>query len=288
MTTFVLPCGTSVLDNISAGRGCTREPEAVEHLGLWAHGIAIHTTQPAEWEHGARQRLDRAMELVQGVDPGQISAERSSIHQHQRMLSDADHVVLLASDTAEGVLAALVNAYLLRGPVKFWTYPPAHPWRNMSPVGGAVGGPIIDIVRIAGLRPQDATEFAGAMEHAASVLRWALRDGNGMVLMLTGGYKASVPYLTVLAEYAKAIDTAGVRAFCLHEGDRSTEPPPPIEIFLRTVHPDADRAELDAVFDNGKGPADGRLRSFAYNCDPGTNRDVLTGLGRAIKAFVDG
>ncbi len=276
MTSFILPCGTSVLDHLG---------HAVARFADQARAFRINEAPPTAWVGD----LGAAGVPLGAPDPLSVSAESASLHRHRPRLAQDDHVVLLASDTPDGVAAAILNARLFGGATNFWTGPPTD---GVEPAELGRGGGVasVDIIRIAGLAPIRTDTFAGAMEVVARAFRWVLkREGGEVVLLLTGGYKATVPYLTVLAEYAKAL--APVRAFCLHEGD-SVNFPPPIEIFLRTVDLEADRREVRlALGEWAPRPEDpeptARLLGFAYTRAPLDGRAVLTPLGRAIKAFLD-
>ena len=271
MTSFILPCGTSLLDHLG---------HAVAAFVDQARALRINEAPPPDWV-GA---LKAAAVPLGAPDPLKVSAESASLHRHQPNLVQGDHVVLLASDTPEGVAAAILNARLFGGATTFWTDPPTDGAAPTELERGRRSAKA-DIIRVAGLAPIRTDTFAGAMEVVARAFRWVVQRERGeVVLLLTGGYKATVPYLTVLAEYAKAL--APVQAFCLHEGD-GVNIPDPIEIFLRTVDLAADRAEIDGALLGDLGSTEGRLRGFAFKRGWLDDRDELTPLGRAIKAFLD-
>lgn len=258
-----------------AGRLCT-----------WATGANINEASPARWGDAAGRTLQTELPNLRNLVTDRISAESSSVYQYRNTaLRGDDHLVLLASDTAEGVLAALINAHLLGGAVTYRTYPPSDGRHEQYDMPPGSGSPSVEIVRIAGLVPRDTSTFTTAMELLARTINWALHWGDGAVVMLTGGYKATVPYLAVLAEYAKAQDPT-VKAFCLHEGDRTETPPLPIEIYLRNVSVTDDKLEIDAAREGTMDRMAGRLRGFAYEYNHETGKDKLTPLGYAISAFL--
>lgn len=284
MTTYLVPCGTSVLENLRSGRGCTKLGSHVQPLEDWAAKEQINECSPDQWAHSLAYQL-AVLAQAQPVDRRRVSAECSSLAQSPGSEpGPGDKVLMLASDTAEGVLAALVNATLLRGPIEFYTGPPLDGRTARRALAQGNGGLTTYIVRVEGLVPRDTTTFTAAMERVGRTLRFAAELDGSIVFHVTGGYKATVPYLVVLTEYVKA--TVGqVRAFCLHEGDGSSNPPPPVEIFLRSVDGAGDLAEMLAAEKGTLSSTEGRLRGFAYERRPdGTNG--LTPLGRAIKALL--
>lgn len=286
MTTFILPCGTSLLDNLAWGRGWAHpEPGLVDGLERWAAGPPpINERAPRQW---AGQVAERLADLPNGYDRLVVSAESSSMWRHPTPAGSADHVVFLASDTPRGVLAALANGYLLGGSVTFRVGAPPF-GAEQAPVINSAHGPASDVILVGGLYPDDTARFTEAMREVGRSLKWALpANGADVVLLLTGGYKATIPYLAVLAECAKAWGSH-ITAFCLYEGEPSKPPPGLIQIFLRQVDLEADGEEIDAALQGKLEPTEGRLRGFAYLRRAGAARDELTPLGAAIYAFIRG
>jgi hypothetical protein len=194
--------------------------------------------------------------------------------------------VLLASDTAEGVLAALLNAARLRDQVVY------HPMPQLD--SAAAGHSVLDqgneeplhILRIPGLLPNSTDRFSEAMAHVAAAMVWAARlhrnAGEELAIHLAGGYKATIPYLVALAEYVRAA-WPPVRAWCLHQGDADDNPAPqPVAIGLRRVDLGADLGCLKEA-QVGRLPDDERLLGFAYTDNGG--RAALTPIGKALDAM---
>lgn len=285
MTVFILPCGTSVLSNLRAGdRGSIKCFEQVRQMERWADEEGLADEGPDRWANAVDDRLRPRLPTT--VQRRLISAECSSLWQPpiaQQAPRGTDTVVLLASATNEGVLAALVNALLIGGQVTFHTGPPGASGTKTAEIVAKGDGPTTHVVRIGGLLPNSTETFTEAMVHVALALRWAATLDGARALYLAGGYKATVPYLVVLTEYLRA-QHGQVRTFCLHEGD-GTGHPPPVEIYLRKVDPEADTRELDAATAGSLGPTEGRLRNFAYE-RRNDGRDHLTPLGHAIRALL--
>lgn len=140
-------------------------------------------------------------------------------------------------------------------------------------------------MRIPGLLPDSTGRFSEAMAHVAAAMVWAARlhrsHGEELTIHLSGGYKATIPYLVALAEYVQAA-WPPVRAWCLHEGDADDNPAPqPVAIGLRRV---GLRADLDCLEQarTGKLPGNDRLLGFAYT-DVG-GRAALTPIGYALNS----
>jgi len=281
VTVFILPCGTSVLDNLrSGGRGSVKCFEEVRSMTRWADQQRLAEGSTARWAHAVGDEIGRLLPAVQS----QISAERASLWQCPGgPPGPEDTVVFLASDSHLGVLAALVNALLLDGTAKYHSGPPGDAGVETRGIGAGGAGPTSHVVRIAGLVPDNTETFAAAMKGTALALRWAAGLDGTRVLHLTGGFKATIPYLVVLAEYLRA-SCGQVRAFCLHAGEGAHRPPP-VEIFLRRVDAREDAKELSAAELGRLSPTDGRLRGFAYERqNDGTER--FTSLGDAIRTLL--
>jgi hypothetical protein len=289
----VLPCGTSILRNLRAGvPGCRMTPVQVDEMQRWASDELIRDQPASQWRQTFARDVGPHLRLLQAAqDPVRLSAETASLTRYATRVGDGlqpqDLVVLLASDTAEGMLAALlVAASLNRGVEEH----PA-PARDAAAHGelltaGQPGRAPVHVVRIPKLLPDSTTNFTAAMTDLAGAMLWAgrrrRRPEQRLVVHLSGGYKATLPYLLVMCEYLKALQPP-VEAFCLHEGDPGSPVLPDlVEIFLRSVDLDADLALLNEAA-QGNIPNDPRLGGFAYREVRG--RAVLTGVGHVLTAF---
>ncbi|KLL13026.1 MULTISPECIES: hypothetical protein [Protofrankia] len=301
MTVHLLPCGTSILANLRPPRSVTSlESDDVRVLTDWAERTltAGVLARPQTWAESFRDEVGPYLASITDCQrPVRLSAEVASLHRYRPFLDADDRIVLLASDTAEGVLAAVLNAARFRRPVRVHAEPVLDSLAEGVPLlGGAVGarpaepGEPVHVLRIPRLLPDRTTTFTEAIENVAKALVWAallhrppLTD---LVLHLSGGYKATLPYLVSFAEYVNG-ERPKVFAFCLHEGDAANpaaeNPNELVRIYLRATRTRDDMNEL-AVAETGRRPKDSeRLLDFAYTevgCEV-----RLTPLGRGLAAM---
>lgn len=286
----LLPCGVSILRNMRPPNPVTSLSAGdVRAMSEWARRELTTTRRdhPDQWAASFRADLGPYLASIRDCQqPVKLSAEVASLHRHAPQPGARDRLVLLASDTAEGVLAALLNAARLRERIVY------HPVPLLDST--ATGHPVLDegteeplhILRIPGLLPDSTGRFSEAMEHVANAMVWAARlhrrDREELAIHLAGGYKATIPYVVALAEYVRTA-WPPVRAWCLHEGDADDNPAPePVAIGLRRVDLGADLNCLDQA--RSGLPDDERLLGFAYTDVSG--RAALTPLGRALSSMV--
>ena len=287
----VLSCGTSILHNLKERRvGGPRLAAAVDTMTDWA-ATELDRDQPASrWRASFDREIGPYLGPLRKIQsPLTLSAEVASLYRHAEdhgPLAPEDAVALLASDTPGGMLAALLNAARLGRVVRVHTAPEldVHADGELLLDAAAPGGPAsaVHVVRIPRLLPHTTPGFTGAMRDVSKAMLWAgwLRPRRGeLVLHLAGGYKATLPYLVVLAEYVKAVQPP-VRAYCLHEGDQPGSPTNhPVEVYLRRVDSHRDHQAL-AVVAGHRNPDDDRLRDFAYTTDAG--RAAFTPVGEIL------
>jgi hypothetical protein len=306
MAVFVLPCGLSILDAIRTGHdggdggdggaapkgfGPPRRGAALElRLRVWA-GRRRLREDPSQLTYWLADDATRVLtipvsrggvELAAWGPRKHLSAELGSLHAGNvvPVFRDADRVVLLASDTDEGILAALLNTTLLERGADYWPEPPDLRGGDWAPAvtglcSPGVGVPV-SIVRIPGLVPKHSDEFAAAAGRVAMALIWAAQQpqaAGGVVFHLAGGYKATIPFLVPLAEYVHAyLAPTPLTVWCKHlSGDEA------IAVPLRLV----DLADLDVLPSVPAGGAvdDARLEGFAH-----AGRK-LTEVGKALEFF---
>jgi hypothetical protein len=127
-------------------------------------------------------------------------------------LSRADTAVLACSDTSGGLLAGRWNAIALTGGdlsrVRYLGCPDA-------PLGPVRGHALV--VRVPGLDAGEEDGFRRAMGGLGTLGRnllqsGELRRGEPILFCLTGGYKATMPYLIGLAEGLRAAIRCSTRA----------------------------------------------------------------------------
>ncbi|WP_239405801.1 hypothetical protein [Frankia sp. Cj3] len=289
MTVHLLPCGTSVLANLLPPRSVTSlSRDDVGTMTAWAGRelTAGALDRPETWVESFHTEVGPYLEpIVRCPHPVRLSAEIASLHSYRAAISD-DRVVLLASDTAEGMLAALLNAARFRRPVRVHARPVLDGTADGVLLRAEAAGEPVHILRIPRLLPDKTETFTEAMENVAKALVWSAllhRPPRAeLALHLSGGYKATLPYLVAFAEYLNG-ERPPVRAFCLHEGGAENPDPDLVEIYLRAIRTKTDMAEL-AVAETGCLPTDTeQLLGFAYRNVHA--RAELTPLGWGLAAM---
>lgn len=292
MTVHLLPCGTSLLRLPRPdGLAQTLDREDVADVQRWAAAAlgADGLSDPGRWKAGFTTELGHLFDRLRRCpQPVRLSAETASLHQHNPRPRPADPVVLLASDTPEGVASALLVGVSLNRPVHFHSQPVLDGRTIGIEIVGGSGEPV-QIMRIEGLLPDRTDTFTEATRGLAQATVWAARlprpPAAPLVIHLTGGYKATLPYLVTFAEFVHHA-WPPVQAWCLHEGEKenaqgSHRPPQPVRIWLRRVDLQEDLAIL-AQAATGERPADSRLLDFAYTDVNGAIQ--LTPLGEGLLA----
>ncbi len=293
-TVHVLPCGTSILRNLEKGFGNNLPYSRLRHLLGWARDELRLDAPVSAWSGSfTRDVVPLLGSATAWSQPVALSAEIGSLLRHTPAVKSEDLVVLLASDTPNGMLAALLNAGRLNRPIHVHMRPVLDLQDSGEPLTDHGSGEPVHIIRIPGLRPVNTATFNDALHEIANAMLWAgwlRRRPHGpfaesdLVVHLAGGYKATLPYLLVLAEYLKGARSP-VRAVCLHEADPD-EPdiPEPVEIRLRRVNWQGDLSLLEKVHASADHPGDDRLKDFAYTRSDG--RYVLNDLGTQLRLFL--
>jgi hypothetical protein len=197
------------------------------------------------------------------------------------LIGGQDLVVLLASDTGAGLLAAFWNAALLRdGDLGQFAYldDPAGDVISLSgPARGLPGRGGVLVARIRNLDLSAGKDYRPAMRHLGILGRRVLEgldDGEDIQVHLSGGYKATIPFMIGIAEGLRSVKlsgrsaAAGVRAFVVHEDPFTADPataPQLIELPLRYLNSGILDDELDRI--TGTAPPGehlGALEGYAY------------------------
>lgn len=293
MTVHLLSCGTSILRNRRALNPRDAGPIDLDvgTLIQWATGTLTDVAQAGQWAASLAEQLDDldiAPKLREAQSRKLLSAEIAALDWDNHRPISTDRIVLLASDTAKGVLAALLVGVALDRPVRYHSSTPRHPgdegFLAVADVANGAAAPV-DVVRVEKLLPDSTVQFNEAMEHLGAAVVWArqLDLGAPLALHLAGGYKATIPYLVAFAEYLQA-RWRNITAWCLHEGDEELGTrPEPVRVGLRPVDVAADMAALRTAH-SGRIPAGGRLERYCYDVPAG--EPVLTPLGRGLSAFL--
>lgn len=267
MTDFVVPCGTSVLDRMlrpdeQRYRTLHRELLAwvkrqrddgqalrtgVDWVDRWCADRPTVELDPASG--------DASLDLV-GKSFREWSAELSGLNSTEDTHPvSGGRVMLLTSDTDEGVLAAFMVATALTPRFRY-LLPPDAGGDTAREVEVTVAPDVprtwddvtVDIVRIEGLTVRQPEQFISTAVRGlgaalrSAVVRTHAQSGNGgagasgegdgrahpgrgpdLVLHLAGGFKPTVPLLWALSEYLEGAGPAGdVHVYCKHEqGDKS-------------------------------------------------------------------
>ncbi|GAA3985398.1 hypothetical protein FOF52_06390 [Thermobifida alba] len=169
-----------------------------------------------------------------------------------------DTVVLLATDTVPGLRSALWNALALTSgdPTRIVWF--ANP---QDTVGHAAGRVII--APIPGLAVGGDTAMFQAMGSLGrlghTLIRHIVGPGADYVFHLSGGYKATIPYLIGLAEGMRGLvhngEVASVSAYVLHEDDLNSL----IRLPLRVLPYEVLEKEFEGVDKNDQ-PSNGMGR----------------------------
>lgn len=215
MTVYLVPCGISILKWIKTSEDLERyaDPSTIE--GLCA--------AEEQWRTGADQDLDswKATVLKKAEASGiarwkpKASAETSTLSARRPgrpLLGDDDRVVLLASDTDEGISAALCVAAVVAA---------GDPDRidGIAAPGTVTCPGAVTVVRIPGLKPS-GIGLGPAVTGIGTTLRTALdlHEAAGKIEMhLTGGYKAVLLHMLAMTEVAYSLSPERVSAHYIFE-----------------------------------------------------------------------
>lgn len=200
-----------------------------------------------------------------------------------RIIPAQHTAVLIATDTSDGLRAALWNAVILSGAevdrIRYLDEPG-------SPVDCPRGA--VMIVRVPGLDASSTDEFAAAMRHLGALGRFLhtrVRErGEEFRFYLSGGFKAAIPYLISLAEGMRSFGDSGpVNAYVLHETAAGQRP---VALPLRRFH--EAKAELAPFDEAGWAEEPGGigcpLLGYAYERRAG-GRFELTAFGHGLRTL---
>jgi hypothetical protein len=302
VTVHLVTVGNSVRkDFIRPRGGRARNPALVSHDDrlLDAGLLGVDTADRASVEvflnrlgsgdPAARQAASKAVAVAEMLGtptggsgwPSTVSAESTGLVAvtDTHTVNGDDLVVLLSSDTSDGMLAAFWNgAFMLGGRLEGLSYlagPTAVLASSSTPPGAHLperGGVLV--VRIGNLDMARHGQGNDAMSRLGELGRLVLEgivDDEPVVVHLSGGYKATIPFMIGIAEGMRSIEvrgrTATVTAYVVHE-DSFAEggPPQKIRLPLRRFKETTVQTEL-AAFTDGKAKDLGRgdtLEGYAY------------------------
>ncbi|MBA9007289.1 hypothetical protein [Thermomonospora cellulosilytica] len=254
----------------------------------WLAGALAPLTDPAHDPASSAALLEARSRIRPHRWSARISAELLTFARMagpgQARLDPADTAVLVVSDTPDGLLAALWNALALAGGdltrVSLLA-DPSDALRMPDPAGRVL------LARIPGMDTSSDEGFHRAM-HGLGVLGRALyeRTDGPLEFHLSGGFKASIPYLVAMAEGLRSL--AGgrqVQAWVLHEDTLDSSRP--IRIPLRRAVPEEVLFELSGFDDTGRRPPpfpdQNLLEGYAYDTRP--DGQYLTPFGSGLRAL---
>jgi hypothetical protein len=261
-------------------------------------------------------RADRLAEVARRIHPDlwpdDFSAEIGTFVRMpgtRRPFPEEDIAVLVCSDTPTGLFAGVWNALALTyGSLDRVLYI-ADPADSAKQLSGARGHVVI--ARVPGMDAGDDRGFHQAMGALGVLARelftfGQLKQAEPFQFCLSGGYKATIPYLIGLAEAVRSVDETRldelgaaalmpgdgspypVEAYVLHE-----EAPRPIRLPLRRLLPEAVRDELAGFGDDeirrkkGK-PDPGTLEGYAYEAEGPQRKETckLTAFGVGLRELL--
>ena len=271
-----------------------RPAELLEHagsgrdLGQASGWLAAALSSPAAGREAATLSA-----LVKAIRPDRwpasISGELKTLARIPAAgypLSPADTAILIGSDTPEGMAAGIWNAIALTGgDLARVRYLP----RPDLPLGSVRGQALV--VRVPGLDAGDEDGFRSAMGGLGALGRNLCRSadqrrGEPFIFCLTGGFKATMPYLIGLAEGVRSLDAGHpVDAFVLHE--TAGPQAPPIRLPLRRLIASQVEQELSGFDRSGSratAPSPSLLNGYAYETTT-NGRCTLTAFGEGLRAL---
>ncbi|WP_434739317.1 hypothetical protein [Micromonospora sp. SH-82] len=228
--------------------------------------------------------------LIRAVEadrwPVKVCAEMETFHRvtGRRRIADDDLVVLLATDTVDGLVSGMWAAVGLAGgaPERI---------RFVDTPGSITPQPGVAIVRVPHLDASNESGFAKAMSGLGSLGQALLPGPHGPAetfhFHLSGGFKAAIPYLIGLAEGLRSFpDTqvTAVEAHMLHDtSDRV------IRLPLRKLDYSRVRKELACFTPDGscnRPPNPTTMNGYAYEADPDGRRFSLTPFGVGLRTLM--
>jgi hypothetical protein len=226
-------------------------------------------------------------------------------------LGRKDIAVLICSDTADGLLAGVWNAAAIAdGDIGRVRYVPDLGVPFSAELKKTLRGSVV-IARVAGLDAGDEG-FRGAMRGLGLLARRLFASGTlerneEFQFILSGGFKASIPYLIGLAETIRSVDDECLRDLGVPGLTPVTEPypvtawvqhetadldAPPIRLPLRRLVAEAARQEVSGYDEQGKRTRQlgaTLLDGYAYDVKKkfgGKKEYVLTPFGEGLRAFL--
>jgi len=261
-----------------------------------------------------RTLRDTARDIRPGDWPPRMSAELDTLSRlldRSFALEGGDIAVLVCSDTADGLLAGVWNAVAIAGgDISRVRYVPDLDVPFSAELKKSLRGSVV-IARITDLDVREK-QFGDAMRGLGLLARrlfasGALERKEEFRFVLSGGFKASIPYLIGLAEIVRSVDDECLHDIGVPELTPVAEPYPvtawvqhedadpdarPIRLPLRRLIAEAARQEVSGYDERGKRTTplgSTLLDGYAYDVKKkfgGKREYVLTPFGEGLRAFL--
>lgn len=247
-TVYVVPCGISVLEQLGknkkklpGGSHVTAFTRAIDS-GTWLSGVDLNDKQavPTAWSAKVAPKAENAG--LTKVAAKWLSAESHSLATritHGQLTPD-QYVLLLASDTKNGLTAAFCVAQYLTGAASGLIGYTSTPQAADDSWDVKIARDPVTVVRVRGLKPS-GTNFNLAALGIGKTLRTAGDLGGEVEVHLTGGFKATLLHTMAMTEVLYSMAPKRVSAWNVFEdlaqGD-SDQPVSPGGIGLRAHRPE--------------------------------------------------
>jgi len=236
VTLYVVPCGISIIDGLESGRGRPTGADGGENLtgpaAAWAErllgGEFTDVEVVASWRSQLGALLDEV--ALAGWKPAVCAETNTLAHRVSdltRLLAAPaqNRVVVLASDTAPGLAAAMLVASRIAGDdlgrVRYATADASQPDRT----GHRLAYGTVTVLRVFNLAPDAPDGLQTGVAGLGQALRSAHDQSSGAALEvhLTGGFKATLLHLLAMTELLHSLPDSQVTAWYLYDDhpDRS-------------------------------------------------------------------
>jgi hypothetical protein len=224
MTTYLVPCGLSVLRKLRERNAPYPATDAraafLAAEKQWRAESLPAAQLIADWAR--RVGVDAEDARVGEADRGTFCAETQTLALRApaplpRLLGQGHRVVLLASDTNDGIGAAMCTAYIMTGgdlsKIRYLTAPGKDQARGFPEL---LAESTVTIVRIPGLGPhtggvRTAVAAIGRVLYAAHLL------GGDLEVHLTGGFKLTLLHTMAMTEIVYSMAPELTTAWYVYE-----------------------------------------------------------------------
>jgi hypothetical protein len=294
MTLYFVPCGISVLNALRKPTAPyprtdarTRFLKAELH---WRAGARNHTDEQllADWAQHVGEEAEDAR--VAEADAACFCAETQTLVQRTgkplpQLLRDGDRIVLIASDTGDGISAAMCVAYIMAGgdlgDIRYLTAPGAD---QVSGFPDRLGKGKVTVVRVPGLGPH-TSEVRAAVAAIGRILRSLFLLVEALEVHLTGGYKLTLLHTMAMTEIVYSMAPDRTSAWYVYEGADAQA----VQIGLRRFSEDLLRDMREELGNAATGKGPGGPATFEGQLWKRLGEDSqLTDFGEGFLAVLSG